>query len=114
MPSETVLQASIIRALSRLGWWVWRVNAGARGGVRMAPSGTPDICVVAPVEGWLEVKLPGGNLRPAQELWHARAHRMGVRVAVVTSVAQAVNVVTAWRDEKEKARGRQTPGPEGE
>jgi hypothetical protein len=106
MPStETELQAAIIHALSRLGWWVWRVNAGTRGGVRMAPKGTPDICVVAPVEGWLEVKLPGERLRPAQSMWHARAGRLGVRVAVVTSVAQAVEVVTAWRDKKEKARG---------
>ena len=95
--TETELQSAILAALGRLGVWAWRVNAGARGGVRMAPAGTPDICIVDPA-GWLEVKLPGQDLRPLQRIWHRRAGERGVRVAVVTSVEEAVSIVRDWRD----------------
>ena len=95
MRSETQLQTEILDALHRIGVWAWRVNAGVRGGVRMAPAGTPDICVVNP-PGWLEVKRPGEKLRAEQRAWHEKARRRGVRVATVTSRQQAVTLVKAW------------------
>lgn len=94
--SETDLQSAIMKALKQAGYWAFRVNSGGRQGrVRLAPDGTPDICVVSP-HGWLEVKQPGKPLRPAQSDWHAQAQRLGVRVAVVTSVGEAVSVAGDW------------------
>jgi len=97
--TETALQAAILGALHRIGAWAWRVNAGQRGAARMAPAGTPDICVVDP-PGWLEVKTTRGRLGAAQDAWHAEAERRGVRVAIVRSVAEAVETVREWESER--------------
>lgn len=96
--TETDLQHSILGALARIGAWAWRVNAGSRGGVRMAPEGTPDICVVHP-HGWIEVKRPGEKLRPSQERWHKIARDLGVRCITATSVTEAVREVRRWQRE---------------
>lgn len=98
--SETKLQKSIVDELEKFGFWAWRVNAGTRasGRIKLAPVGTPDICVVSP-SGWIEVKLPGNDLSDDQREWHARAKRFGVRVTTVWSVGEAVTVVNAWRSE---------------
>lgn len=95
MKTETELQSEILDALRRIGAWAYRVNAGSRGGVRMAPAGTPDICVIDP-PGWLEVKRPGEKLSPDQKVWHDKARRRGIRVATVTNKEQALVLVTAW------------------
>lgn len=94
--SETDLQRTILEELSKAGYWAMRVNSGGRQGrVRLAPDGTPDICLIAPY-GWIEVKLPGKGLRPAQADWHAKAQRLGVRVAIATSAAEAIDVAGEW------------------
>lgn len=102
--SELELTSAILVALKRIGAWPMRVNSGRarRGGgvIQLAEIGTPDILLVGPgpVSGsWLEVKTTTGALRPEQVAWHERAARMGVRVAVVRSVEQAVRTVQAWR-----------------
>lgn len=103
--SETELQASIVSALERLGHIVIRVQSGkvkVRGGwMQLAPEGTPDLCVLGPpyptlltTTTWLETKVQGGKLRPAQVAWHERAKKGGHRVAVVRSVAEALAAVS--------------------
>lgn len=98
--SETDLSRSIRDALARFGFWTERVNAGrvkARGGWHYgASNGTPDLVVVAPSYGWLEVKTDTGDLRDEQTAWHDRARNFGVRVAVVRSVEAALREVQAW------------------
>lgn len=99
MSSETMLSKSIRGALERLGYWTMRINSGGRRGrMSLASAGTPDILIVAPVYGWLEVKRPGdGRLLATQQRWHDRAAKQGVRVAVVRSAADAIRVVQGWR-----------------
>jgi hypothetical protein len=99
--TEAELQCRIRIALERCGFWVERVQAGSakvRGGyARFAEKGTPDLLIVAPVYGWLEVKLPGEELNPNQVKWHARAKRQGVRVGTADSVDRALGFVQEWR-----------------
>lgn len=99
--NEQPIQERILKALELRRVWAIRINAGgvsAKGGYfRGAPAGTPDICVLAPVYGWLEVKRPSGARNKNQLRWHARAEREGVRVAVVRSVAEALAAVEQWR-----------------
>lgn len=99
---EADVSAEIQEALDAIGVMVERVQCGAhrvRGGyLHCAKAGTPDLWTEF---GWLEVKRDGkAKCRASQELWHARAHRHGVRVAVVSSVAEALAVVREWRKSK--------------
>jgi hypothetical protein len=97
---ETALQGGIIRGLTAVGVWCFRVPAGSiRHGsryIQMCPKGTPDVWTEL---GWLEVKVPGGKRSIDQVAWHERAERASIRVATVSSVAEAVAVVLAWRRE---------------
>lgn len=94
---ETELQLAIQHDLKRLGFWVERTNAGQTGGVRHLSKGTPDLLIVAPCYGWIEVKLPGAELNPNQRRWHRRAHRAGVPVIVAESRAAAREQAISWR-----------------
>ena len=60
--------------------------------------GLPDLCLPG-LSAWLEIKLPGKALRPAQVVWHEKAKNEGVRVATVTSVQEAVWAVQQFRAE---------------
>lgn len=97
---ETPIQKRILEALNASGFWAIRINSGgvpaAGGFYRGAPAGTPDICVIAPVQGWLEVKRKSGTARKSQLAWHARAESLGVRIAIVRSAAEALDVVMKW------------------
>ena len=86
--------------LRKLGFWVERTNAGETGGVRHLPAGTPDLLILAPTYGWLEVKLDGSDLNDNQKRWHARAKRCGIPVATVRSVKEAVNVAISWKTQR--------------
>lgn len=103
--SETQLSRSIQLALRKLGVWCIRVQAGihrVRGGtLHCAERGTPDLCL--PGLGWLEIKTDEGELSDDQVAWHIRAARLGVNVAVVRSVEQAVYVAQEWEEQKQKA-----------
>lgn len=101
--SETQLSASIRSALTRMGIWCMRIQSGrvrSRGGfVQLAEAGTPDILLVGPASvagSWLEVKVEKGRYETSQPAWHERAKKMGVRVATVRSMSEAVEVVRSW------------------
>ena len=95
---ETDVSRAIQDALKAVGVWCIRVQAGrhrVKGGyLHCAEAGTPDLWTP---HGWLEVKRDDKQKpRTSQELWHARARREGVRVALVSSPREAVEVVLAW------------------
>lgn len=110
--SETDLSKAIRDALTRRGFWVERVNSGKakvrRGWLYGAAIGTPDILVIAPVYGWLEVKTDIGRLSAEQTAWHDRARNFGVRVDVVRSVEGALRTAERW-----VAEARSTLEPKG-
>jgi hypothetical protein len=92
---ETKDQAGIVSTLEGLGYLVIRTNSGrvpVRGGwMHLAPEGTPDLRVVG--RTWLETKTDKGKLSEAQKRMHARLIAAGERVAVVRSVAEALEAV---------------------
>lgn len=103
--SETDLSRAITKALTQLGHVVIRVQSGkvfvgnqySSSGhwVQLADKGTPDRVVLSHggITTWLEVKTPKGRLSPEQVRWHERAKKGGHRVAVVRSVAEALQAV---------------------
>lgn len=90
--SETELQRVILDGLEKAGFWAMRINAGRRGGVRLAPKGTPDILVLQPYL-WLEVKLPSGELGEDQERFFERAKKEAIPCVVVRSLRDALSAV---------------------
>lgn len=99
--SETALSRAIRQALESAGCWTMRVNSGrirlSHGGwMWLAPAGTPDVLVLAPVRGWLEIKRPGETLTSDQELMHARLTGAGWNVAVAHSAGEALEIVRGW------------------
>jgi hypothetical protein len=106
--TETAISRSVRKALESLGYWVERVPAGkietARGSwVHSVSKGCPDLLVIAPIYGWIEVKTAKGKLSADQKKWHERAAKAGVRVAVVRSVKEAVEIVALWRADRRAA-----------
>jgi hypothetical protein len=103
--TETVIQAAIVRALRARGVWVIRTGVSTKrggGSAQAGEGGMPDLCL--PRFGWLEVKKgkgrrDAGRLSMAQQNWHAKARAQGVRVAVVSTVADALAIVAAWEKE---------------
>ena len=97
-----------LKAIARLGCIAWRVNSGGRRGrVTLAKAGTPDILGVLAPSGrlfGLEAKLPGKKPTDVQRAWHETAIASGVRIAVVHSVAEAVEVVGNGSGKSEAAR----------
>lgn len=94
---ETKLGRAVVDAVEALGVPIERIQSGIhpvkRGFLHCAKKGTPDY--VTPL-GWLELKLPGEKPTAEQLEWHQRWANHGVRVAVVTSAAEAVAVLRAW------------------
>jgi hypothetical protein len=93
---ETKRQALIVEALEKAGELVLRLQCGlARGwkGGRMTlcPPGTPDLLVVG--KAFLETKTDDGELNANQLRMHAILRARGVRVAVVRTPAEALEVV---------------------
>jgi hypothetical protein len=107
---ETALSRSIRAALARVDCWTIRVQSGVipavyngrKRFIHCAEPGTPDLICLNPI-GWLEVKTPNGKLSAEQKSWHARAAKAGVRVAVVHSVKEALEVVSLWRRDRRSA-----------
>ncbi len=98
--TESALLKAIKDSLESIGHWVLRLNSGkiqTKHGtwIQLCEPGTPDLFVVNAM-GFLEVKTPSGSMRPEQVLWHARAEQIGIRVAVVRSVSEAINAVNGW------------------
>jgi len=95
---ETKLQGAIMDTLTRLGVWVIRIGrVKRRPGVPVPECGEDGIPDLWTERGWIEVKLPGEELKPDQADWHAKAARRGVAVGVARSVADAVRLVNGWR-----------------
>jgi len=99
--SETALQHSIIVALEQMGVWVIRTAVSSKHsrGLTGEP-GLPDLCL--PAWGWLEVKLPGRELDPAQVSWHRRANALGIHTGTVHSVSEAMAYLKQWGSTKLK------------
>lgn len=106
--SETDLVRAIIGALQLKGIWCWRVNSGvtvlgsgkSKRVIKGAPAGSPDIEGIFPPGSGrffgLEVKTETGRVLASQQRWHEKARGQGVRVAVVRSVAEALEAVRGW------------------
>jgi hypothetical protein len=107
---ETALSKSIRKALAALGCWTIRIQSGVipalyngkKRFIHCAEPGTPDVLVLGPL-GFLEIKTAKGKLSADQKRWHDRAAKLGVRVAVVRSVKEAVEVVSLWRADRRAA-----------
>jgi hypothetical protein len=99
--SEADTLRAIHSALTSLGYWVIRIHSGKvrvkRGFMQLAPVGTPDLLVLDAM-GFLEVKTADKASKPSAEqlAWHERAAKLGVRVAVVRSVGEAIAKVREW------------------
>ncbi len=97
--TESDLQASIMSALRSCGFWVIRTGVTKKRsrshGTNSGEPGMPDLYL--PGFGHIEVKLPNEDLSDEQRAWHDRAKRNNVRVAVVTSVEQALRLGISWR-----------------
>ena len=108
------LTNDIRKAVMALGVPCERMQAGQRGKMHFATAGAADL--VTPL-GLLEVKRPdkADKPKPHQLRWHEDWRFWGARVEVVRSVAEALLVIRAWRDELlfERAMGwdaaRQSP-----
>lgn len=105
MSPETQLQSAIMSALESLGFWVIRTGRHKyRPGVaapNFGDDGFPDVMVMVRGIGatFLEVKCPGKSPDPDQVAWHIKADLHSVRVATITSVADAVRTVRHWQKE---------------
>lgn len=62
-------------------------------------AGVPDRLVILPGNRLylIETKAPGGRVRPAQRVWHAKAARRGVEVAILWNS----QMVADWLRDKE-------------
>lgn len=96
--SEQDITREIIKALGRypLHCHPMRRNSGSKSvKIRGNENGTPDIEVMcrAGRTCWLETKLPKTGPSHDQEIWHARARRLGHEVHVVRTVQEALDAV---------------------
>lgn len=90
---ETLLQTAIVKALRQMGVWVIVMNVTRRRGKRGVNCGEPGMPDLWTEYGWLEVKLPGGELDSDQVAWSLKAQLRGINVAKVTSIAETARVV---------------------
>lgn len=112
---ETRILKSILEGLPYFvrGVVLWRNNSGATrtqagGFVRFGAVGSADLLGVLPPSGRLvalEVKQPGKKPTPAQVVWLESVKAAGAVAGVVTSLAEAVELVRAAM--REDARGGQ-------
>lgn len=111
--TETELSKQIRKALEKSGVWVIRVQVKGgygRRSVATGEPGLPDLCL--PELGWLEVKLPGGELSPAQAAWHARAASSGINVAIASTPIEALTIASIWKAARAAARLALTAKPD--
>jgi hypothetical protein len=104
--SETDISRDIHDALCLLGHPTVRINSGrvkVRGAwMHLAPAGTPDRYVEGLGGFWLETKTPIGKLSEKQRERHQELASRGERVAVVSSVEEAVRVVLAAKADRRR------------
>jgi hypothetical protein len=111
-PSERTIQREIVKAVRALGIIVHHSPNGAMlGGDKWARvkqaavlkadgnvPGWPDLTLLnrAGEVGFMEVKAPGGTLEPSQEALIPKLEARTYRVAVVTSVDEALGTLRGW------------------
>lgn len=104
------------------GFFYRRVQMVGGATHKLAPidKGMPDRLVVMPGGRMylVELKRPGGELSPAQKLWHARHRAMGGRVYVVTGKEGILNflrhVINPGESKPGPKRRRKQPTPSAE
>lgn len=99
MTPEGKIMHDIRAALGRdPRWRVYRNNVGTLIDANGRPvqfgvlKGSSDLLVIMSPHGraaWLEVKAPGGRVRPEQETWMRVQHELGAFAAIVRSVDEA-------------------------
>jgi hypothetical protein len=102
-PLESVIQAKILDWLKAQGYFCWRSNNAPifdpkrkafRAAGKYAPKGLPDICgILQRTDGtyqgrafFIEVKRPGGKLRPDQAAFMDQANELGALAFMATSL----------------------------
>lgn len=111
-PSERVIQREIVKAVRKLGIFVHHSpNASQLGGDRFARvkqaavlkadgmvAGFPDLLLIDRdgETGFIEVKKPGGALEASQEAFLPKLRARSPRVAVVTSLDEAMDALRRW------------------
>ena len=111
-PSERVIQRRIVKALRDLGFMVHHSpNGTSLAGDKFAKvkqaavlkadgmlKGWPDLTIIDRDGecGFIEVKAPGGSLEPSQEALLPKLKARRARVAVVTSVDEALACLKRW------------------
>jgi hypothetical protein len=112
-PSERVIQRQIVAALRKLGILVHHSPNGSHlAGDRFARvkqtaalkadgmmAGFPDLLLIRRngEAGFLEVKAPGGKLEASQEALFPKLQQRSSRVAVVTSLDEALDALRGWQ-----------------
>ena len=97
--SESDLYARIVEVAKKLGLIALRLNSGkvpTRGGwMQLCPVGTPDAVIFGPCGQalFLEAKVEGKDLSPAQKEFRAKAARLGHVVERVVTEADVVRAV---------------------
>ncbi len=106
--TESQIQKQITDALKDAGYTVFRMQSGMVKGasgrfMRLCPAGTPDLLVVRSFGQvlWIEVKVPGGKFKPAQEPMIEKLRDMGHDVLV----AHSLDDVGKWFDPDEYVTG---------
>jgi hypothetical protein len=104
--AELDWQPNAIQVLTRMGFWVMRMNIGRKRQKGGVDTGTPDLLVqVAETKTrgarhcWIELKEPGKEPNPSQAAWHARAKAMGIKVLIAYSTQDVADKLRAWLDE---------------
>ena len=107
-PSERVIQREIVKALRRMGLLVFHVPNGSHlvGGYRQwqalqADGAMPGMCDLLLFDrdgeaAALEIKKPGGVVSAEQERCHKALKARRVKVAVVTSIDEALEALKGW------------------
>jgi hypothetical protein len=94
--SESSLYKPISDGLAAIGVWSIRTAVLGKRAKTTASTGEPGMPDLWTELGWMEVKLPGRKLDPDQVAWHQKANKRGVRVGVVHSVVEAVDLALTW------------------
>lgn len=91
--NETEFRAAVLKELRKIPrqYW-WKNNIDIRQRRSCGDPGMPDLTGI--VRGGkfagLELKMPGGELRKSQEIWHARAIELGAEIFVTDDLHEAI------------------------
>jgi hypothetical protein len=90
--TETEIQSEITKYLEKNGFRVYRMNSGRVGGVRLHPTGTPDLLAMRRgISIWIEVKKPGEEPTGDQKRIHKELRADGFKVYVVCSLEELLS-----------------------